>query len=255
MADPVPAGPVNHVLPVVFNEAALSLTCVRAAVSVKAGDSVIWTFFGIPAGYAPAVQFRPGEAGGSPFGPLESLCQTEAAVWGTCRSDQAPATFAYRAVLQKGHLRSDSDGSSLWSSTAGLIIVPSGTGEQKTFTVSPGSPGKLNVVPQLHEMKGADTVTWIFENLPPGSWLPRVTFFRHVGEGEPPNTQLGPFTSLITEAAQVRGTGNTDVKGAYFHEVALLSATTGEVSWVSSDPVIDNRGTVIGPDGPEPEPV
>lgn len=251
------AEPVSHIIPVRFEEATHSLNVLRDPVTVRAGDTLVWTFFGAPAGYVPWIQFRPAPDVGGPFGPMASLHQTEAAVWGTCGTELTPATFSYRAVLQKGHVRAwENDGSSIWSRMSTVAILPAAAGEEKAFTISPdttdGAQKQLLVSPQILELKGADTVVWNFENLPPGTpgWLPRVTFFRYEGQGQVPHTQLGPFTSLITDSQSVRGTGNTDVQGLYFFEVALVSLATGEATWVNSeDPVVDNRGTVTTPDG------
>lgn len=248
------AEPVSHIIPVRFDEATYTLNVVRDPVTVRAGDTLVWSFFGAPTGYVPWIQFRPAPDAGGPFGPMGSLHQTEAAVWGTCGSELTPASFSYRAVLQKGHLRAwENDGSSIWSRMSTVTILPSAAGQEKTFTIkldSSEGEQKLLVEPQILELRGADTVSWDFETLPPGGWLPRVTFFRYEGQGQVKQPQLGPFTSLIIENQRVRGTGNTDVQGLYFFEVALVSLATGEAAWVNSkDPVVDNRGTVTTPDG------
>ena len=255
MAEPVrdtaPAGFVTHVIPVSFDDTTHSLIVARELAFIKPGDTVVWTFGGAPSGFAPWIQFRPNQVDGSPFGPLDSLHQTHSAVWGVCRPDHPKGSFTYRAVLQKGHLRTwEDDGSSLWSRNNDLAVTSPTSGVERVFTVTPDtstSTPKLAVSPEFLELKDGDTMVWSFENIPPGAsgWLPRVTFFRYDGEELMSNLQLGPFTSLITDATQVRGTGNNDKKGLYFFEVALVSATTGEVSWVSSgDPVVDNRDGV-----------
>jgi hypothetical protein len=255
MAEPVSATaspePVTHVIPIHFDEPTHALNILREGIAIKPGDTVVWTFANAPAGYTPWVQFRNEDGSSSLFGPLASLHQTGSAVWGTCPEEQAPGAFSYRAVLQKGHLRAwDHDGSSLWSRTSGLAVVPPTTGEERGFTVTmDAATQKLTVSPEYLEIRGQDTVLWSF---PPeaAGWLPRVTFFQYQGDGVVPNAQLGPFTSLITQPGEVRGTGNTDVQGLYYFEVALVAVGTGELAWVnSSDPVVDNRGTVIGPDG------
>jgi hypothetical protein len=248
-----PAGPVTHVLPVHFDEAAHRLTVLRDRFSIKPGDTVVWTFANAPVGSTPWIQLNPAEDGHDLFGPLLALHQTGSAVWGTCEAEEPPGTFSYRAVLQNGHLRAgESTSSSHWSDPATLIVIPPVSGEEKAFTVeldTKDGAQKLVVSPENLEMKGADTVAWRFPPEADG-WLPRVSFFKYEGGGIVPNPHLGPFTSMITQAGEVRGTGNTDVLGLYHFEVALVRAIDGEVEWVNSDdPVVDNRGTVIGPDG------
>lgn len=254
-ADPVSAGAATHVIAVHFDESTHALTVARPAVLARPGDTIVWAFANAPAGYAPWIQFRAGATGGA-LGPLGSLNHAESAVWGVCQTDQAEAGFLYRAVLQKGHLRAwENDGSSYWSRTNSIEIIPPSSGTEKTFTVSQDpSSGKLAVLPEAREVSTVDTVSWVFQTEVSG-WLPRVTFFQYDGDGVVPNLQLGPFTTLTTEAGQVRGTGSTGVKGIYHFEVALVSASTGEVSWVNSgDPVIDNRGGVVIPPDPDPDP-
>lgn len=255
MAEPASAAvrpdPVTHVIPIHFDEPAHALNILREGIALRPGDTVVWTFANAPAGYTPWVQFRNEEGSGSLFGPLASLHQTGSAVWGTCPEGQAPGSFVYRAVLQKGHLRSwETDGSSAWSRTSGLAVLAPEAGEERVFTVAMDKETqKLIVTPEYLAIHGQDTILWSF---PPEAvgWLPRVTFFQYQGDGAVPSLQLGPFTSLITKTGEVRGTGNTDVKGLYSFEVSLVAMGTGEVAWVNSkDPVVDNRGTVVGPGG------
>lgn len=249
-ADPAPAGAATHVIPIHFDDTTHALTVGHSGVLARPGDTIVWAFANAPVGYVPWIEFRPTETGGS-FGPLASLNRSESATWGTCSADQPEGVYLYRAVLQKGHLRAwENEGSSYWSRTNTVEILSPGSGQQKTFTVSfDNSSGtqKLVVSPDVLHVENIDTVLWSY---PPDSagWLPRVTFFQYDGDGVVPNLQLGPFTTLTTSTGEVRGTGSTGVKGVYHFEVALVSGTTGEVSWVNSgDPVIDNRGGVVAP--------
>lgn len=254
-ADPAPAGAATHVIPVHFDDTTHALTVTRPAVLARPGDTIVWAFAGAPAGYVPWIEFRPAESGDS-FGPLASLNRSESAAWGICPANQPEGVFLYRAVLQKGHLRAwENEGSSYWSRTNTVEILSAGSGQEKLFTIQlDPSTQKLFVSPDALHVESIDTVLWSF---PPESagWVPRVTFFQYDGDGTVPNLQLGPFTTLNTGTGQVRGMGSTGIKGIYHFEVALVSASTGEVSWVNSgDPVIDNRGGVVIPPDPEPDP-
>jgi len=234
------------------------LTVLRPRVTLNPGDTVVWSFLGIPEGWTPWIEFR--HAANEAFiGPLEALTQTPGGIWGVCRADaswqgSAEIPFEYRAMIQKGFAAGwDGEGSIAWSAPATLAALPEGRGQQLAYEVALGTaePSNLVVTPLLQTLAPGDTVVWSFPaDLPGGveAWRPRIKFHRYEGSGTVTNQHLGPFSSLAVVPGRIRGTGNSGVEGLYFFEVALVSVATGQIGWLSSgDPVVDNRGGVIGP--------
>jgi len=257
MADEQKAGPIDHFVTVDCDMTSSTLTLSQPALDLKPGDRVVWQFFGIPAGWSPWIEFRPQE-GGTPFlGPFEELSQSAVALWGVCRTDIDPA-FAesvYRVAIQKGLGAGWEKGAAVISSGAGRLKIGSEKiGVTQVFTVTPsqGSEVGLDVSPIGLIIQPGDTVEWIFKDIAEDqdSWRPVVSFTRYDGKGEVPNNFLGPFTSLTTGADRVRGTGNNRVSGTYYFKVSVVRIGSGEILRIgSSDPAIDNRGTVLDPTG------
>ena len=248
------AGPIAHLLQVLCDPANHTVTISCPVVTVRPGDRVIWSFSGIPAGWSPWIQVRRDTAGASFLGPFHSLSQSAGGVWGVCGVDQAPGRFSYRALIQTGVGTGwDTESSALFSRSADIQVAPPSTGTRWSFDVTvadDGASSQLLVNPQLVTLNPGDTLEWSFAGIPgePGSWRPRIDFVRYDGEGAVPNLLLGPFNSLSYEADKVRGTGNNGVAGTYYFAVSLVSATSGEVLWFSSDdPAVDSRGEVGDP--------
>lgn len=258
MSEKLPAGPVTHLIPVTFDLATVTVTLEHSNTILKPGDRVVWEIFGLPAGWAPWIEFRSGEAAGSFLGPFDGLTQTSSSIWGTCREDSALAgqRLAYRISVQKGTGVGWESGMTMVNSSAGTLEIRAddhGTSHRFTVTPSLEEPRALSVSPDKVTVNPGDTVEWVFEDVRDDleEWRP-VIFFTHSSDvrGEVPNDSLGPFTGLETAVAQVRGIGNTRVDGSYHFQVAGVKAGTGEILWISSgDPVIDNRGGVGDPTG------
>jgi hypothetical protein len=263
------AGSVTHLIQVRYDPSALTLTVLRPQVFLNPGDTVVWSFFGIPEGWTPWVEFR--RAGNNSFvGPLEGLTQSAGEIWGVCRTSgwtgTASVPFEYRAMIQRGFAAGwDTEGSLVWSAPASLNVLPVTIGTERIFQVTgAGSPkavrtgSALDIEPPGQPLDAGDVIVWRFPSeLPDGTnvndWRPRIKFYRYEGTGTVPNQQLGPFSALTVLPGEIRGTGNNGVSGVYFFEVALVSVSTGEIGWLSSgDPVVDNRGGVIVPDGGPP---
>jgi len=262
MAEPntslaVAAGPVTQLIQVQYDSSSLTLTVSRPLVVLNPGDTVVWSFLGIPEGWTPWIEFR--RVGNESFvGPLSGLTQAPGAIWGLCRTSgwtgTDPVSFEYRATMQRGFATGwDTEGSMVWSKPVHLEVQPNQSGQEITYTVAQGPESRqLLVQPQeIQVLKEGDVIVWQFpSDLSEGTdaWRPRIKFHRYEGAGTMPNQQLGPFASLTILPGQIRGTGNSGVNGLYFFEVALVSVSTGEIGWLSSgDPVIDNRGGVIIP--------
>ena len=256
MSEKPPAGPVTHLIPATFDLATVTITLEHSTTILKPGDRVVWEIAGLPAGWAPWIELRSGEAAGSFLGPFASLTQTSSSVWGACREDSALAgtRLEYRISVQKGIGVGWKSGMTTVNSSAGTLEIRSddhGTSHQFTVTQSAEDPRALSVSPDKVTLNPGDTVEWVFEDVRDDleAWRP-IVFFTHSCDlkGEVPNDSLGPFTGLETAVAQVRGIGNTRVDGSYHFQVAGVKAGTGEILWISSsDPVIDNRGGVIDP--------
>lgn len=251
MADPQLTGPIDHLIPVEYDAASLTLTLSLSRVGVKPGDRVIWEFRGLPGGWTPWIEFHP-EAGF--LGPLADLTQSANAVWGTCRTDQGPVSdgLAYRASARRGAGTVWGTGSTAVYSKAGsLIIGPAEAGTAHQFTVTQNGDS-LSVSPGGVDIWAGDIVEWVFAsiNAGPDAWRPLVDFHRYDGEGQVEDLYLGPFTSLTTGPDRVRGMGNNYVKGTYYFQVSAVRVTDGAILWISSpDPAIDNRGSVVDPSG------
>lgn len=270
-------GSVTHLLQVRYDPSTLTLAVVQPSVSINPGDTVVWSFLGIPAGWTPWIEFR--RVGNDVFvGPLEALTQAAGGIWGICRASGWTGTdllqFEYRATMQSGFAAGwDTEGSMVWSAPVTLGVLPAPMGTVRVFEVNPAETGlspaqqaqggqylkdagyrisaPLAIQPLGVPLEPGDTVEWQFA-LPDGmsldEWRPRIKFHRYEGSGTVPNQQLGPFAALSVLPGKIRGTGNNGVAGVYFFEVAMVSITTGEIGWLSSgDPVVDNRGGVIGP--------
>jgi hypothetical protein len=257
MSDSSGPGPVTHLIQVQCDAATLSITVSLSHVEINPGDTVVWSFLGIPAGWTPWIEFR--HAGDNAFiGPLTGLTQTPGGIWGVCRSDgwegTEPIPFGYRAMIQKGFADGwETAGSIVWSDPATLDVRPSPIGQEIAYDVSPGAePNQLDVNPPMRIQNKGDILVWNFDLTDgPELWRPRIKFIGYEGEGTVPNEQLGPFAALTILPGKIRGSGNNGVNGKYHFEVALVSVTTGQIGWQSSgDPVIDNRGGVIISEGP-----
>lgn len=247
-------GPVAHLVQVLCDPASHTVTISCPLVTVRPGDRVIWSFSGIPAGWSPWIQIRRDSPGASFLGPFHSLSQSAGGVWGICAAGQAPGRFSYRALIQNGvGMGWETESSALFSRSAEIQVAPPSAGTRWHFDVTVaegGASSRLLVTPQLVTLTPGDTLEWSFSGIPgePGSWRPRVDFVRYDGGGEVPNLLFGPFNSLSYEADRVRGTGNNGIPGSYYFAVSLVSATSGEVLWFSSDdPVVDSRGEVGDP--------
>ncbi len=250
------AGPVDHFITVECDMTSSTLSLSEPSLYVKPGDRVVWQFFGIPSGWSPWIEFRP-KAGGTPFlGPFEDLSQSAVALWGICRAGLEPADpSVYRVTIQKGLGAGWEKGAAAISSGAGQLAIGSDKpGVSQAFTVTPGSDSEhaLDVSPIGVIIQPGDTVEWVFQDIPydAGTWRPVVSFTRYDGRGEVPSSYLGPFTSLTTSVDRVRGTGNNRVSGTYYFKVSVVRVSSGEILRIaSSDPAIDNRGTVLDPTG------
>ena len=253
------AGPVTQLIQVQYDPSSLTLTVSRPLVLIYPGDTVVWSFLGIPEGWTPWIEFR--RVGNEAFvGPLTGLTQAEGAIWGLCRTSDwtgtDPVSFEYRATMQRGFATGwDTEGSIVWSKSVRLVVQPNQSGAEIAYTVAPGSePQQLLVLPEeIQILRDGDVMVWQFpSDLAEGgldAWRPRIKFRRYEGTGTVPNQQLGPFAALSILPGSIRGTGNNGVTGLYFFEVALVSVSTGEIGWLSSgDPVIDNRNGVDIPD-------
>jgi len=262
MSDPIttPAtgpGAVTHLIQVQYDPSTLSLDVSRSSVSINPGDTVVWNFLGIPAGWTPWIEFR--KVGDSSFvGPLDGLSQTAGGIWGVCRSTgwtgDEPVQFEYRAMMQRGFADGwDTQGSLVWSTPVKLSVRPATAGQERTFSVAVVD-GVLDIQPPGRVLEPGDTIVWQFQNpggMDANAWRPRIKFNRYEGTGTVSNLQLGPFSALTVMPGELRGTGNNNANGVYFFEVALVSVATGEIGWVSSgDPAVDNRGGVSTVDDP-----
>ncbi|HYU32103.1 MAG TPA: hypothetical protein VEW48_08060 [Thermoanaerobaculia bacterium] len=260
MSDPIttPAtgpGAVTHLIQVQYDPSTLSLAVSYPSMSLNPGDTVVWNFLGIPAGWTPWIEFR--RSGNNAFvGPLSGLTQATGGIWGVCRSSgwtgTEPIPFEYRAVVQTGFAAGwDTEGSMVWSAPAHLEVQPTAIGEELSYEVSLGTGTSLDIEPPHQILGPGDAIVLQFpSDLPNGvdAWRPRIKFHLYEGEGTVPNLQLGPFAALTILPGQIRGMGNNRVNGLYHFEVALVSVSTGEIGWMSSgDPVIDNRGGVVAP--------
>lgn len=256
-------GSVTHLIPVHCDPSTLTLTVSLPKISLNPGDTVVWSFLGIPAGWTPWIEFRQAEDNAF-VGPLTGLTQTPGGIWGVCRSTgwpgTAPVPFDYRAMIQRGFADGwDTQGSIAWSAPARLDVLPSAIGQELFYNVTRDTgPEQLVVEPLQQTLGPSDVIVWHFPNdLPDGveAWRPRIKLKRYEGTGTVVNEQLGPFAALTVLPGKLRGTGNSGVDGLYFFEVALVSVATGQIGWMSSgDPVIDNRGGVSTPDDPKKPP-
>lgn len=254
-------GPITHLIQVQCDLVNHTVTVARTDVTIHPGDTVVWSFIGLPEGWTPWIQFRQTTVDAPFVGPLSGLTQSATGVWGVCTASSAgPAsettTYEYRASIQRGVGGGWGDpGTMLWSGAAQLRVFPDALGQEIVSTVVLGAEGTATLVitPRLQTLTARDAFILEFPtDLPGGSgaWRPRLDFHRYEGRGEVPNRLLGPFQALTIEPGRIRGTGNNDVEGLYFFEVALVNIATGQVGWVSSDdPVVDNRGGVSTPDG------
>lgn len=254
-------GPITHLIQVQCDLVNHTVTVARTTVTVHPGDTVVWSFLGLPEGWTPWIQFRQTMEDVTFVGPLSGLTQSAAGVWGLCTAGSGgtasePTVYEYRASIQRGVGGGWGDaGTMLWSAAAQLQVVPQAQGEEivSTVTVMQGAEGTATLViePRLQTLTASDTFLLMFPTDLPGgagAWRPRLDFHRYEGGGEVPNRLLGPFQALTIEPGRIRGTGNNDVQGLYFFEVALVNIATGQVGWVSSDdPVVDNRGGVVAP--------
>jgi len=260
MPDPsvvIATGPVTHLIQVQCDPSTLTMTVSLPRVPLNPGDTVAWSFLGIPAGWTPWIEFR--RAGDNAFvGPLTGLTQSPGGIWGVCRTagweGTDPISFEYRAMMQRGFAAGwDTEGSLVWSAPVYLDVLPSPIGQELRYDVfrDPLTQNQLTVEPQKHVLNPGDVIEWHFPTDLDGgveAWRPRIKFIDYEGEGTLTNQQLGPFAALTVLPGKLRGTGNNRVDGLYHFEVALVSVSTGEIGWMSSgDPVIDNRGGVVGP--------
>jgi len=255
MADDPSTSGLEYLIPVVFDPTLHSLTIQHPDLRVRPGDRVIWDFIGIPAGWAPWIQFKPDDGPRAFLGPFSSLSQVENGVWATVATDIAQGSFIYRASIQKGLGLDWQTGTSILSSRQATVTVHSEPIlEPARFRVSPleGEVDKLKVEPLTQSLKSGQSVIWTFEGFSDPSlweqWRPRVDFGRYEGEGVVELRPLGPFTCLQFKEAEVTGLGNTGVIGDFHFEVSLISITSGEIRWVNSgDPAIDNQGPIWDP--------
>jgi hypothetical protein len=248
----VDSGAFEYLLPVHYDSSEHSLTILHPNLSLRPGDRVIWAFTGVPDGWAPWVQFKPGDLQPGFLGPFAGLTQIEGGIVGVCRAEIAklPVTYTYRICLQKGlGLDWQAPTAAICSEQATLLVHGRERAATRIFHVRRGEEGKLTVEPLGQPLSSGETVEWIFDD--PGDpllWRPRINFGRYNGTGTIPNQLLGPFTCLVYEPGKVTGMGNSGVAGIYHFEVSLVSLATGEVTWISSgDPAIDNMGPVWDP--------
>ena len=94
-------GPIDHLIPVIFDPATVSLTLPFDSVAVRPGDRVLWRFEGVPPGWSPWIEFRSG-TGSSFTGPFTSLAQGATEVWGPLADELPTGLISYRALLQQG---------------------------------------------------------------------------------------------------------------------------------------------------------
>ena len=256
MADDPSAAGLEYLIPVVFDPVQHSLTIQHPNLLIRPGDRVLWDFIGIPAGWAPWIQFKPDGAPSAFLGPFSSLSQIENGLWAIAASGIPPGSSTYRAVIQKGLGLDWGTGTSILSSSEATVTVHSEPVlEPARFRISPldGEEDKLQVEPLTQNLKSGQSVIFAFEGFTGDpalwdQWRPRIDFGSYEGEGEVELRQLGPFTCLQFEVAKVTGLGNTGVMGNFHFGVSLVSITSGEVRWVSSgDPAIDNQGPIWDP--------
>jgi plastocyanin len=251
-----PSG-LEYLIQVQYEPVQHSLTILYPQLTIRPGDRVIWFFEGIPAGWAPWIQFKPQGAPLDFLGPFEALNQIGGGLWGATSPTTVAATYAYRACIEKGVGVGWEEGSALvCSSQATLEVADQPMPAPAEFTVVRTAAqiatavGELVVRPEYATLESGQAVIWKFQDLPGDSshWRPRVTFGRYEGSGNVPNQLLGPFTCLAYGPGLVTGLGNSGVTGNYHFQVSLISVSAGEVVWLSSgDPVIDNRGSTADP--------
>lgn len=245
------AGPVNHLIEVVADTEHFQLRVVEGRVAAKPGDTLIWVFRGIPEGWLPWIEF-PDQL---PYGPFPSLTVSSVAIWGTlpggdASSREEDAHFPYRAVIRTGLGRHQkSYGALLRSPMADLDVQPVAPAQIEVVVTYDAESSELGLSPTLIKRNPGDTVKWSFQIpedvLEPGSWLPRIDFFRFDGStgAQPANLSLGPFTSLAHGLTTVVGMGNTPSPGIYSYTAVVIHQETGSVQLKSTpDPVIDDRG-------------
>jgi hypothetical protein len=256
MADDPSAAGLEYLIPVVFDPVQHSLTIQHSNLLVRPGDRVMWNFIGIPTGWAPWIQFKPGGTPRAFLGPFANLSQLENGIWAAVATGAAPSVSTYRAVIQKGFGLDWRTGTSILSSSQGTVTVHSEPVlEPARFRVSPseGEKDKLTVDPPAQSLKSGQSVVWTFDGFTGDpalweQWRPRIDFGRYEGESAVELRPLGPFTCLQFEEARVTGLGNTGVVGNFHFAVSLVSVAGGEIRWVNSgDPMIDNQGPVWDP--------
>jgi hypothetical protein len=250
MADQT-AGPVEHIIPVECDLASLTVHLTLPFLKLKAGDRVLWQFFGLSDAWSPWIEF---DVASHFLGPFTNLTQSGAAVWGICSDLQilGSGPFVYRAVIRKAQ-------GTAWESAAAVINSPAGrldidspeTGTVRQFTVTQSSAeDALDVSPPGIFLQEGDTVEWKFQDIRNDleAWRPQVSFRRYDGSGTVSNLSFGPFTSLTVGPDSIRGMGNNQIAGTYYFQVSITRLSDGSVLQMSShDPAIDNRGGVGDP--------
>lgn len=244
-----------------FDPKVPSLVVSPTEVDVRAGDVLIWQFFGLKRQWFPWIRFQLESLGESGTGPLEGFSQSSDAIWGTVRQDAA-GTFVYRASARvlEGLLKEEV--AALVSSSEARFRVHDSSSQSlepfQTIVVDIDlQDGWLVVPPNQRNIPivGGQSIQWRFParvfGEPTGAVLPRVQFLAYgssedVAEGI--DLRLGPFTTMTFGELTVTATGYAQkVPGVYNYRLLAVRQSDGEIVWASSpDPLVDDRGEPPG---------
>ncbi len=253
-------------LQVVVHYDGKSLTIEGPTIRLGAGDSVQWTFLGIPNHCVPQISFEiPADLSlkdvqEMALGPFTSLVQRRSQVLGqgnTGLKSKRNSPYRYRAqvFLPDGSLFAESELATL----ANRVEHPEFPTEIDVRLVRQGKIWTLGVSTDTCKLRSNGVVTWNFfvpNDFGPIPWIPEIRFKPH--RNRPLNHFFGPFLNLSVVSVspqlnprddgrtmKVIGSGNSGHAGSFFYDAAIVAAGTGRRLVVTSeDPAVDNSGVL-----------
>ncbi len=222
---------------------------------VRSGDSVEWTFLGIPNTAVPQIELMGGPEDGpkGALGPFTGLIQRRSRILAQGNTGIPSEHYAYHAYVV------DIDGKQLVKSDRCSLVNSAKAPEfvdeiEVAMEKKPSGELTLKVSNNLNVLRSGSILTWSFrvpKSITKEPWVPEIRFSNH---DRPLNHFFGPFMSLTVLAVpnseetddrvmKVVGTGNSGIRGSYNYTAAVVAVGDGKrLAVVSPDPVVDNRG-------------
>ena len=235
-------------------------------ITLDEGDSVQWTFLGIPNHCVPQISFElPGnlsldDVQDMALGPFTSLVQRRSQVLGqgnTGRASDSSVSYRYRAQVFMP------DGTLLARSSVECLVNqvrhPEFPTEIDVQLERQGKAWALVISTDSCKLRPNGVVTWNFfvpNDFATIPWIPEIRFKPHCNL--PLNHFFGPFLNLSVASVsphtnprkngrvmKVIGSGNSGHAGSFSYAAAIVAAAcSGRLVVTSEDPAVDNSGVL-----------